>query len=85
MSVDLNIMRRNWRIVERFWLEVDEWPPSDVSDAKNSIKKAVENHDDQLIECWFNYLAEIIALIKLSPWVIEALDSERDSNVSTTV
>lgn len=73
MTVDITLMRRNWRIVQRFWLEIDEWPQSDVDAAGQSIRDAVESNNDAAIECWSMYLIEIIERIRLSPGVIDSL------------
>ena len=73
MTVDITLMRRNWRIVQRFWLEIDEWPQSDVDAAGQSIRDAVQSNNDALIECWSMYLIEIIERIRLSPGVIDSL------------
>lgn len=85
MAVDINLMRRNWRIAQKFWLEVDGWPSEDVESAKVAIKQCADGVDEALLECWFNYLAETVELIKSNPDAIRALGTDRNTHGSTTV
>lgn len=85
MAADINLMRRNWRIASRFWLEVDGWPSEDVEAAKAAIKQCADGGDEALLECWFNYLAETVEVIKQNPEAIRALSTDRNTHGSATV
>lgn len=85
MAADINLMRRNWRIVQRFWLEVDGWSEEDVEEARAAIKQCSERGDNELLDCWFNYLAEIVDSIKSNPDALRALSIDRNMYGRTTV
>lgn len=85
MAADINLMRRNWRIVQRFWLEVDGWSEADVDEARVAIKQCSDRGDNELLECWFNYLAEIVSVIQASPEVIRTLNKDRTTHGNATL
>lgn len=85
MAVDIHLMRRNWRIVQRFWLEVDGWSDADVEEARVAIKQCADSGDSERLECWFNYLAELVESIKSNPEALKVLGNDRSSHGSTTV
>ncbi len=85
MAIDINLMRRNWRIVQRFWLEVDGWSNDDVEEARVAIKQCSERGDDALLECWFNFLAEIVESIKSNPEALRLMNNDRSEHGNATV
>lgn len=85
MAVDIQLMRRNWRIVQRFWLEVDGWSDADVEEARVAIKQCSDIGDSERLECWFNYLAALVESIKSNPEALSVLGNDRNSHGSATV
>lgn len=85
MAVDITLMRRNWRIVQRFWLEVDGWTNEEVEEARVAIKQCADSDDAALLDCWFNYLEETVQLIKSNPEAIRVLSGNRNAHDSATV
>lgn len=71
MSVDIELMRRNWRIVRLYWAEIDGWSAEDIDDARLAIRNDAGN--PELVVCWANYLAELVAHIKSNPQTLDRL------------
>lgn len=85
MAADITLMRRNWLIAQKFWLEVDGWPSDDVEEVRVAIKKCSECADEALLECWANYLAETVESIKSNPETMKLLGSDRNEHGNATV
>lgn len=63
-KVDLDLMRTNYRLVRKWWMECDGWSAADLAEADMAVKAAVEGGDEEMIACWAYWLAGIAAGIR---------------------
>ena len=58
-TVNLDVMRNDYRLV-RHWLRThDDWSEADLAEADAMIKAAVDGGDEGIITCWANWLANL--------------------------
>jgi len=63
-KVDLDLMRADYRLVRKWWMERDGWLAADLAEADMAVKAAVEGGDEEMIACWADWLAVIAAGIR---------------------
>ena len=63
-KVDLDSMRADYRLVRRWWRESEGWSESDLVEADDAVKAAVDGGDIELIACWANWLAGLAKEIR---------------------
>lgn len=58
-TVNLDVMRNDYRLVRHWWRAHDGWSDADLSEADAMIKAAVDGGDEDIITCWANWLANL--------------------------
>lgn len=63
MSIDIDALRADYRVVRTWWLKHNGWEAVDIAEADAAIANDVKRNDQALLECWKNYFREIIQQI----------------------
>ena len=58
-TVNLDVMRNDYRLVRHWWRTHDDWSEADLSEADAMIKAAVDGGDEGIITCWANWLTNL--------------------------
>lgn len=53
---DLEKLRGNYLLVRNWWRKADGWTDADLQEADAGIKKAIDSGDDELINCWADWI-----------------------------
>lgn len=69
-------MRDDYRVVRRFWAEVEGWSEADLAEVDAGIKADVAGGDAKLIGCWADWLAGLAGEIRANVARMRAMEEQ---------
>lgn len=75
MSLIVEKMRADWRLVAEFKRKHEEWSEADEKEIGDLVKAAVASGDESLISCWARWLGELASAILLLNLVARGTDA----------